>query len=424
MNTTSFKWAVYMVIAALLGAAGSYIVIHYYLPQEQMANMEMTSTTVPASPMQEERKVLYWYDPMFPQQQFEQPGKSPFMDMQLLPKYADMDDDNTSVKVDPRTTQNIAVRYTTVVRSMYAAEITATGTLTYNERNVALVQSRTGGFVERVYARAPSDVVKAGAALADILVPEWAAAQTEFLVLKKNGESSLIDAARERLQLLGMSAVLIKRVEDSGKAQPVITISTPISGVIQSLDVRNGMTITAGQTLARINGLETVWLDVAVPVVQGGHVRIGDQAEARFTAYPGETVTGQVIALLPEIDTGSRTLLVRIELDNREVRFLPGMYAEVKLREAKERSVLQVASEAVIRTGRRNLVMLAEGNGRYRPVEVEPGPELNGMTVILRGLEEGQKVVASGQFLIDSEASLRGILPRPFEKMDMTGDEE
>lgn len=424
MNTTNFKWSVFIIIAALLGAAGGYIVNHYYTAHEQMAKMEMTSTSTPASQKQEERKVLYWYDPMFPQQQFEQPGKSPFMDMQLVPKYADVDDGITPVKIDPRQTQNIAVRYANVVRSTYAAEINAAGTLTYNERNVALVQSRTSGFVERVYSRAPGDVVAAGAALADILVPEWAAAQTEFLVLKKTGETSLIDAARERLKLLGMSAALIKRVEDNGKTQPVITISTPISGAIQSLDVRTGMTITAGQTLARINGLETVWLDVAVPVAQGGRVRIGDQAEARFTAYPGEIISGQVIALLPEIDTGSRTLLVRIELDNNDARFRPGMYADVKLREAEEQSVLQVASEAVIRTGRSSLVMLAEEDGRYRPVEVETGLEINGMTVILRGLEEGQRVVASGQFLIDSEANLRGILPRPVEKTDMMGDEK
>ena len=420
MNTINFKWSVLVLIAALLGATGSYIINHYYTTRQNAKS----GMPVSASQMQEERKVLYWYDPMFPQQQFEQPGKSPFMDMQLVPKYANSGDDLTTVKIDSDQTQNIAVRYATVSRNTYANEINATGTLVFNERNVALVQSRASGFVERVYARAPGDVVAAGAALADILVPEWAAAQTEFLTLMKTGETTLIDAARDRLTLLGMSATLINRVENSGKSQPVITISTPISGAIQSLDVRTGMTITAGQTLARINGLETVWLDVAVPVAQGGNVRIGDQVEARFTTYPGELFTGQVIALLPEIDIGSRTLLVRIELDNSDLRFRPGMYAEVKLREAEELSVLQVASEAVIRTGRRSLVMLAEEDGRYRPVEIEPGSEINGMTVILRGLSEGQRVVVSGQFLIDSEANLRGILPRPVEKMDMIGDEQ
>ena len=191
--------------------------------------------------------------------------------------------------------------------------------------------------------------------------------------------------------------------------------TTPIGGVIQSLDVRAGMTVMSGQTLATVNGLSTVWLDVAVPEAQGGQVGVGDQAEAHLTAFPGETIAGQVIALLPETNTESRTLRVRIELDNLSGRFRPGMYAEVKLRAAEQQTVLQLPSEAIIRTGRRTLVMLAENEGRYSPVEVEIGRETDGLTLILRGLAEGQQVVASGQFLIDSEASLKGIPIRPIE---------
>jgi Cu(I)/Ag(I) efflux system membrane fusion protein len=421
MNTINRKWAVMTFFALLLGAGGGYLGSRYFPVPHSF--MDMPSTTAPAGPAQEERKVLYWYDPMYPQQKFDQPGKSPFMDMQLVPKYAD-EDDVSAVKIDPQQTQNIAIRYTTVRRGMYAGEIHAAGTLNYNDRNVAKVQTRTSGFVERVYPLAPGDIIAAGTPIADILVPEWAAAQIEFLTVLKTGESALIDAARERMKLLGMPATLIKRVEQYNKTQTVITIHSPIAGAIQYLEVRNGMTVSMGETLARINGLETVWLDVAVPTTQSGSVNIGDQAEAKFSAYPGEVFTGKVIALLPEIDPGSRTLVVRIELENRDIRLRPGMYADVILREADQKPVLLVDSEAVIRTGRRALVMLAEEHGRFRPVEVQIGPEMNDMTVILSGLEEGQRVVASGQFLIDSEASLRGIVPRAAEKMDMTGEGE
>jgi Cu(I)/Ag(I) efflux system membrane fusion protein len=338
------------------------------------------------------------------------------MDMDLVPRYAEDVDTGNTVRIDPALTQNIGMRLATVTRGTYAAEINAVGTLTWNERDVAIIQTRTSGYVERVYARAPNDVIAAGAPLADILVPEWTAAQTEFLALVKTGETALIDAARERLRLLGMSTGQIARIEESGKPQAIYTITSPIGGVIQSLDVRAGMTVMSGQTLARVNGLSTVWLDVAVAEIQGGQVHIGDQTETHFTAFPGETFTGHVIALLPETNTESRTLRVRIELDNASGRFRPGMYAEVKLRAAEQQSVLQLPSEAIIRTGQRALVILAEDDGRYSPVEVEIGRETDGQTIILKGLTEGQRVVASGQFLIDSEASLKGISIRPIEE--------
>lgn len=418
MTTRNLILGVIIICAIAIGTAGGYLLATKEMGRAGHAPvMEQKQT---ATPLQE-KKILYWYDPMQPQQHFDKPGKSPTMDMDLLPRYAEETDTGNTVRIDPALTQNIGMRLATVTRGTYAAEINAVGTLTWNERDVAIIQTRTGGYVERVYARAPNDVIAAGAPLADILVPEWTAAQTEFLALVKMGETALIDAARERLRLLGMSTGQIARVEESGKPQAIYTITTPIGGVIQSLDVRAGMTVMSGQTLARVNGLSTVWLDVAIPEIQGGLVRIGDQTETHFTAFPGETFTGQVIALLPETNTESRTLRVRIELDNASGRFRPGMYAEVKLRAAEQQSVLQLPSEAIIRTGKRALVILAEDDGRYSPVEVEIGRDTDGQTIILKGLTEGQRVVASGQFLIDSEASLKGIAIRPIETSHEAG---
>jgi Cu(I)/Ag(I) efflux system membrane fusion protein len=172
------------------------------------------------------------------------------------------------------------------------------------------------------------------------------------------------------------------------------------------------MTVSAGATLARINGLATVWLEAAIPEAQSGTVALGQSVEAQLAAYSGETVRGRVIAILPQLSVESRTTRVRVELPNPNLRLRPGMFAQLRLHTGDERRRLWVPTEAIIRSGTRNLVIVEAGANRFEPVEVRIGPEAGGKTVILSGLEEGQKVVASGQFLIDSEASLRGVLAR------------
>jgi len=359
-------------------------------------------------------KVLYYYDPMFPNQKFDKPGKSPFMDMQLVPKYADGagGDAAPGVTVDPAARQSLGLRVVEARMGSLASTLDVTGTVDFNQRDVAIIQARSGGFVQRVYARAPGDVVRAGAPIADLLLPEWGGAQTEFLSVRRLGRPELTAAARQRLRLMGMSEALIASVERTGKPNGVVTITTPISGVIQTLDARAGVTLGMGQTLAQVNGLGTVWLNAAVPEARTGDVRIGQSASATLTSFPGETFAGRVIAILPTAQADSRTLTVRIELPNRGGRLRPGMFAQVSLG-GDEKPALLVPSEAVIRTGKRTLVMLAAGDGRYHPAEVRIGRDAGGQTEILAGLSQGEKVVASGQFLLDSEASLTGITVRP-----------
>lgn len=293
-----------------------------------------------------------------------------------------------------------------------ATTVDVTGTIDFNERDVAIIQARSGGFVQRVYARAPGDVVRAGAPIADLLLPDWGGAQTEFLSVRRLGKPDLTAAARQRLRLMGMSDRLIARVERTGRPNGLVTITTPISGTIRTLDARVGAALSTGQTLAQVNGLGTVWLNAAVPEAQAGDVRIGQNASAILATFPGETFSGRVIAILPTAQADSRTLTVRIELANRDGRLRPGLFARVSLTGGLE-STLLVPSEAVIRTGTRTLVMLAAGDGRYHPAEVRIGRENGGQTEILAGLSPGEKVVTSGQFLLDSEASLTGISVRP-----------
>ncbi|SCW89404.1 membrane fusion protein, Cu(I)/Ag(I) efflux system [Sphingobium faniae] len=359
------------------------------------------------------RKILYWYDPMVPSQHFDKPGKSPFMDMELVPKYADeAASGETGVTIDPARAQSLGLRIAEARTGALGSSLTATGTIEFNERDVAVVQARTGGFVQRVYARAPGDVIGKGAPLADILVPEWAGAQAEYLAVRRIGDADLSHAARQRLLLLGMPQGTVAAVERSGRPHNVVTISTPTGGTIKTLGVRAGMTVASGQTLAEVNGLGTVWLNAAVPEAMAGQLKPGQSATATLAAYPGERFTGRIAAILPSVAAESRTLTVRIELPNRAGRLRPGMFASVDLGGAA-RPALLVPSEAVIRTGKRALVMLALPQGRYRPAEVQTGAEAGGQTEILAGLAEGEKVVASGQFLIDSEASLLGIEARP-----------
>lgn len=368
-------------------------------------------------------KALYWYDPMFPQQKFDKPGKSPFMDMQLVAQYADDKADAQTLRVDPGQTENLGVRLATVSRGMLATRVMASGVLGFNERDVAVVQARTPGFVERVYNLAPGDVLKPDAALADVLVPEWAAAQEEFLALKRVGDSALLAAARQRLRLTGMPSALIAQVERSGKVQPVLTVTSPVGGVLQTLNVRQGMTLALGETLAQVNGLGSVWLTVAVPEAQAAAVAPGQTVEARLPAFAGEVFKGTVSTILPQTNADSRTLQVRVELANPGARLRPGLTAQVSLEQGIDQHVLWVPSEAVIRTGHQALVMLAEEGGHYRPVEVRTGPENDGQTAILQGLQEGQQVVSSGQFLLDSEASLKGLDVTPLAPNLPTGSQ-
>ncbi|PEQ11543.1 efflux transporter periplasmic adaptor subunit [Novosphingobium sp. PC22D] len=358
------------------------------------------------------REVLYWYDPMMPGQHFDKPGKSPFMDMQLVPKYADEAAGDAGMRIDPALTQSLGMRTATVQRGTLGGAISATGVIAFNERDVAIVQPRAGGFVQRAYSRAPDDLIRAGAPIVDLLVPDWGGAQQEYLAALGTGDTALAQAARQRLLLLGMPASTVAAVEKGRRTSTVYTVTAPIGGTITALDVRPGMTVSPGQTLARINGLSSVWLDAAVPEALAGSVSPGQPVTVTLAAFPGETRRGRVRTILPRAADESRTLTVRIELSNPGLKLKPGLFAQVDFAGEGRRALL-VPSEAVIQTGKRSIVMLALENGRYRPAEVRTGRTGDGRTEILAGLADGEKVVTSGQFLIDSEASLAGVDVRP-----------
>ncbi|MBU6502813.1 MAG: efflux RND transporter periplasmic adaptor subunit [Burkholderiales bacterium] len=370
-----------------------------------------TGATDPASG----RKILYYHDPMVPGTRFDKPGKSPFMDMALVPVYADSDADQGSVAVSPRIEESLGVRTALVTEGELTPQVEAVGNIAFNERDQAIVQARATGYVERLHVRATLDRVSKGQPLVDLYVPDWVAAQEEFLSLKRMHGSdlaSLVDAARQRMRQAGMSDEQIRRVETSGKVQARITLTAPISGVVVELSVREGMTVMPGATLFRINGLSTVWANAEVPESQSALLRPGAKVQARSPAAPGTSFDGTVQTILPEVNPATRTLKVRMELANPGDRLAPGMFVSMRFTDVRAAKALLIPTEAVIQTGKRTVVILAEDKGRFRPVEVEAGIEAGGQTEIRHGLQADQRVVVSSQFLIDSEASLRGVEDR------------
>jgi len=361
------------------------------------------------------RKILYYHDPMVPANKFDKPGKSPYMDMMMVPVYAGGEADDTTVAVSPRIEQNLGLRTAQVVEAALSPQVSAVGSVAFNERDQVIVQARATGFVEHLHVRATLDPVRKGQPLADLYVPDWVAAQEEYLAVRRMHGSDLatvLDAARARMRQAGMTDEQIQLVESTGSTQPRITLTAPISGVVVELMSREGMTVMAGTTLFRINGLATVWANAEVPESQAGLLRPGAKVQASSPAVPGVKFGGRVQAILPEVNPVTRTLKARMELVNPGERLAPGMFVTMQFADPRPQKSLLVPTDAVIQTGKRTLVMVAEDSGRFRPVEVEAGIESGGKTEIKRGLQAGQRVVVSSQFLIDSEASLRGLEER------------
>lgn len=360
-------------------------------------------------------RVIYYHDPMVPGKRFDKPAKSPFMDMMLVPVYGGgSGGDNSNVTVSPRIQQNLGLRTAEVMQGTLSPQLQAIGNITWNERDQSVVQSRAAGFIERLYVRAGFDAVSAGQPFADVYVPDWVAAQQEFLAVKKaaGDDAALVAAARQRMLLLGMNEAQVSRVASTGATQPRTTLTVPTTGVVAELVAKQGMTVTAGMTLARINGISTVWALADVPESQAALLRKGSGVEARSPGAPGTVFNGRVEAILPDVAPATRTLKARIQLNNPGALLSPGMAVTLKFTDAKGTPALLVPTEAIIATGQRTVVMLAEDGGRYRPVNVETGVESGGQTEVKQGLTAGQRVVVSAQFLIDSEASLKGVEAR------------
>ncbi len=412
---------------------------HSKVSTESIVNESMPSTSmgikpaVPAGVVQDNsgKVVKYWYDPMVPTQKFDKPGKSPFMEMQLEPKYAEADGEDAGVVISSQTQQSLGIRLAKVEMHEFGNKLSAVGRIEPDERKLYVIQTRILGFVERLLVRAMGDQVSKGQKVAEIYAPELLAAQQEYLALKgyesdsvKNGlaVSGLAHAARSRLKLLGMSEGEIAAITLSGISNTRFGIYAPASGVLTELNVREGGQLMPGTSLMQITDLSKVWLIADVPERDASKLKLGNAAEVQLQGL-ADPIKGKISYIYPSLDATTRSLQVRVELSNKGGLLRPSMYASVDFT-GESHEALSVPSEAVIVTGTRKVVIVKLKNG-FHPVDVTTGQENNNTTEILQGVSAGDDVVASGQFLIDSEASLSGVLSKlsqPAEKEGALSD--
>ena len=356
----------------------------------------------------------YWYDPMRPSEHFEKPGKSPFMDMQLAPKCTQAGAASPAapaspgIEVDARVVQNLGIRTAVVEEGGFARGTDTVGLVGVDEHRIEAVQVREPGWVEQLNVRAVGDAVRRGQRLAGIYSPELLATQQELLIAHGSNDRALIEAAHRRLVLFGLSELQIARIEHTGKPERRVDYTAPFNGYVMELGVRQGAAVQPGATLFQIANLDSVWITADVPEMQAGWITAGDPAEVTVPALPGMPFTGQVDYVYPELMQSTRSLKVRVVVKNPHTRLRPGMFATVHFRSAPLKEALTVPTEAVIMTGTRSVIIVADDGTHFRPVLVRVGTEQGGRSQILEGLRAGENVVASGQFLIDSEASLRG----------------
>jgi Cu(I)/Ag(I) efflux system membrane fusion protein len=358
------------------------------------------------------RRILYWYDPMVPLEHHSGPGKSS-MNMDLIPRYAD-EAAGGGVRVSPAMTQNLGVRLAAVEMRDLAPSLRVVGRVELDERLIAEVQTRTPGFVQSLTVRAVGEPVAQGSRVASVYAPELLAAQHEYMAVlampRGVGTPALRQAARNRLSLLGLPEGMIRRLERGGEPLRNYPVVAPASGVVTQIGVRPGAQVTPGQSIVTIAGVSRVLVVAQVPETMLGEVRVGLPVQVSFPAYAGEVRPGRVDYIYPELNTDARTARLRITLANPGGRLREGMFANVTI-QGTGGMALVVPSEAVIDTGRRKVVIVRR-SGAFVPAEVQTGREVGEWTQILSGVQRGDQVVASGQFLIDSEASLSGFMER------------
>ncbi len=356
-------------------------------------------------------QLLYWYDPMSPDEHHPGPGKSS-MGMELVPKCAN-GSAQAGVTVSPAMIQNLGIRLAPVETRDIASAVRAVGQVQFDERLISEVQTLTPGFVESLSVRAEGEPVGAGRVIAQLYSPDLLGAQSEYRALLTSpgaAAASLRGAARSRLKLLGLPESAIQRLERGGAPQRTYPVVARTSGVVTKIGARPGAQVTPGQSILTIQDLSRVLVVANVPEVSLATIRVGEPVEISFPAYDGDVRTGVVDYIYPSFNADSRTARLRITLSNPGLRLKQGMFANITLKGTGGMAVV-VPSEAVIDTGVRQVVIVSH-NGSFVPREVRVGRDSDQWTQILSGLSPGEQVVASGQFLIDSEASLSGVLAR------------
>jgi membrane fusion protein, copper/silver efflux system len=381
-------------------------------------------TPAPTASEASGRKVLYWYDPMAPGSKFDKPGKSPFMDMQLVPKYADEPSGGSTsaaaVTLSPEEVRATGIATVTVARGTVAGAIRAVGTIEPDETRQVRVAARLAGRIETLYAAYTGQAVRAGEPLYTLYSPELVATQREYVLALENRErlsagtaeaissaNELVVASRDRLRLWGIGSAQIEALGRSRKPELALSFGSPISGTVLQKMAVAGQYVTEGAELYLLADLSSVWLMAQVYEYELGGVRIGQPAEVTVSSLPGTTLRGRVAFIEPVLDRETRTARVRIALANPRGDLKPGMFADARL-EVPAAASLIIPRSALIDTGARRIVYVEIAPNTFAARDVKTGTASGDRVAVLEGLKEGETVVAAANFFIDSQAQLAG----------------
>ena len=388
------------------------------------------STTTETKSSSGERKVLYWRAPMNPNEVYDKPGKSR-MGMDLVPVYEDEGTESGVVKISGTVQQNMNVKTAIVKKRSLRSQVVTNGILNTDERKEYIVTTKVGGWVDKLYVNYTGQKVRKGQRLIDIYSPELVAAQQEYLTalsysrsvrqssnksISESGEE-LINNSIKKLELLDVSKKEIERLKSSKEIKKYITLYAPFDGTVITKKVIEGERIKPGTPLLKIADLKNLWLDADIYEYELSKIKVGSEADIKFNYLPGKTFKSRVSFIYPTLDAKTRTVKVRIDLPNYKDELKPAMFAAILIHGRDLGIYPVVPEEAIIRSGLKNILILALGDGKFRPVDVELGNYSDGFYQVLSGINEGDKIVISAQFLIDSESSLRAALNQ------FTGDE-
>lgn len=414
----SSKTVIIALSAGLLGAIGMFGAQQSGVFGGPIVSMSSSDST--------EKKVLYWVAPMDPNFRSDKPGKSP-MGMDLIPVYEGQennDDDSGAIKIKPSIVNNIGIRTAPVERMNLSRNIETVGYLDYDESKIQQVHVRSDGWIEKLVVKSVGERVQSGQLLFEYYSPGLANAQAEYLQALQTGRKGLIAASAERLRALNFSHAQINALSKSRKIQRLVQVRAPQDGVVSVMNVRDGMYITQKQSTFTLADLSSVWLLADVFEDQAQAVKVGQDARMVLSYAPGKHWKGKVEYIYPTLDAKARTLKVRLKFENPEEELKPNMYAKVSISGVGKNDVLTVPREAVIRSGKRDRLILSLGEGRFKSVEVISGIEANQRLEIKKGISDKDTVVTSGQFLIDSEASLSASIQRLSGGEEEPGSEE
>ncbi len=359
------------------------------------------------------KEPLYWVAPMDPNYRRDKPGKSP-MGMDLIPVYEEGDAaaDESAITINPAVINNLGVRIAKVMHGPIMRQISTVGNVDYDETKITHIHLRIEGWIEQLTINTEGERVKQGQLLFKLYSPDLVNAQEEYVQALRSGNQRLINASKERLSALGLARSQIDALRKNRKVKQVIDFYAPQSGIVAKLNVREGMHIKPSTVIMEIVDLSTVWLNAEVFESQANWVEVGQQATAQLPHMPGKIWQGRIQYIYPHLDLKTRTLKVRLQFDNPNESLKPNMYAQVFIDADGDKQALRIPREALIRTAERSRVILALGDGQFRAHEVKTGLENNDWVEIISGLKEGDNIVTSAQFLIDSEASLKASLSR------------